>query len=206
MGRPGAWPRARRLLSRPPPPWRAATHPLFTHSPFIHSLGWPPTCRGLPSETMASHPATATLAVLVLNAGAASASGGRSSGAWPAAFPLPTNPGTLLSQGSTTAVVRSTDPMGVVQAKLDVLYITKEGVHPEGSGRTGRGLPLLPPHDQQVRRGPLYFRSSRPQGYRSFCLADQRLLLPRLTGRRPRAITPWTASPLEPLNGRPRAR
>jgi hypothetical protein len=70
---------------------------------------------------------TATLAVLVLNPGAASASRGGSSGAFPAAFPLPTNPGTLLSQSSTTAVVRSTDQVGVVQAKLDDLYITKKG-------------------------------------------------------------------------------
>ena len=70
---------------------------------------------------------TATLAVLVLNTGAASASGGGSSGTWPAVFPLPTNPGTLLSQSSTTAVVRSTDQVGIVQAKLDYLYITKNG-------------------------------------------------------------------------------
>ena len=70
---------------------------------------------------------TATLAVLVLSAGAASASGGGSSGTWPAAFPLPTSPGTLLSQSSTTAVVRSTDQVGVVQAKLDNLYITQKG-------------------------------------------------------------------------------
>ncbi len=71
---------------------------------------------------------TATLAVVVLSPGAASASGsGGSSGTWPAAFPLPTNPGTLLSQSSTTAVVRSTDQVGVVQAKLDDLYITTKG-------------------------------------------------------------------------------
>ena len=70
---------------------------------------------------------TATLAVLVFNASAASASGGGSSGTWPAAFPLPTTPGTLLSQSSTTAVVRSTDQVGVVQAKLDALYITEKG-------------------------------------------------------------------------------
>ena len=70
---------------------------------------------------------TATLAVLVFNAGPAFASGGGSSGTWPAAFPLPTNPGTLLSQSSTTAVVRSTDQVGVVQAKLDALYITEKG-------------------------------------------------------------------------------
>jgi hypothetical protein len=70
---------------------------------------------------------TAALAVLVLSAGAASAGGGGSAGAWPAAFPLPTNPGTVLSQSSTTAVVRSTDPVSVVKAKLDGLYITKMG-------------------------------------------------------------------------------
>jgi len=70
---------------------------------------------------------TATLAVLVLNAGVASASGGGSSGTWPAAFPLPTSPGTVLSQSSTTAVVRSTDQVGAVQAKLDDLYITTKG-------------------------------------------------------------------------------
>jgi hypothetical protein len=70
---------------------------------------------------------TATLAILVCSAGAASASGGGSSSTWPAAFPLPTNSGTLLSQSSTTAVVRSTDQVGAVQAKLDDLYITKKG-------------------------------------------------------------------------------
>jgi len=70
---------------------------------------------------------TATLALVVLNPGAASASGGGTSGTWPAAFPLPTSPGTLLSQSSTTAVVRSTDQVGVVQSKLDDLYIAKKG-------------------------------------------------------------------------------
>jgi hypothetical protein len=70
---------------------------------------------------------TATLAIVVLNGGAASASAAGSSDAWPAAFPLPTNPGTLLSQSSTTAVVRSTDTVEVVQAKLDALYIANKG-------------------------------------------------------------------------------
>ena len=70
---------------------------------------------------------TATLAVVVLNGGAASASAAGSTGTWPAAFPLPTNPGTLVSQSSTTAVVRSTDTVAVVLAKLDDLYITKKG-------------------------------------------------------------------------------
>ena len=70
---------------------------------------------------------TATLAVVVLNAGVASASGGGSSGTWPAASPLPTSPGTVLSQSATTAVVRSTDQVGVVQARLDDLYVTQKG-------------------------------------------------------------------------------
>ena len=70
---------------------------------------------------------TAATAVLVLSAGPASASGGGSAGTWPAAFPLPTTPGTVLSQNSTTAVVRSTDQVGAVQAKLDALYITQKG-------------------------------------------------------------------------------
>ena len=70
---------------------------------------------------------TTAIAVLVLNAGAASASGGGSAGTWPAALPLPTNPGTVLSQSSTTAVVRSTDSVGVVQAKLDAAYVTTMG-------------------------------------------------------------------------------
>jgi hypothetical protein len=33
----------------------------------------------------------------------------------------------VLSQSSTTAVARSTDTVGVVQAKLDDLYVTKKG-------------------------------------------------------------------------------
>ena len=70
---------------------------------------------------------TAALAVLVLDPGSASAGQGGSSSTWPAAFPLPTNPGTVVSQSSTTAVVRSTDTVGVVTAKLDDLYITKMG-------------------------------------------------------------------------------
>ena len=70
---------------------------------------------------------TATLAVLVLNPGSASAGQGGSSGAWPAAFPLPTQPGTVVSQSSTTAVVRSTDTVEVVTGKLDAVYITQMG-------------------------------------------------------------------------------
>jgi hypothetical protein len=70
---------------------------------------------------------TAALAALALDSGAAVASGGGSSGIWPAAFPLPTNPGRLLSQSSTTAVVRSTDTVGAVQTKLDGLYLTQKG-------------------------------------------------------------------------------
>ena len=79
--------------------------------------------------------AAATLAVLVLDGGAAvarggggsSSGGGSASGTWPASLPLPTNPGTETSQGSTTAVVRSTDEVAVVRSKLDDLYVTQKG-------------------------------------------------------------------------------
>lgn len=65
-----------------------------------------------------------------LGAGAASASGGSggggsSSGTWPTSMPLPTNPGRVLSQSSTTAVVRSTDTVATVQSKLDSTYAAK---------------------------------------------------------------------------------
>jgi hypothetical protein len=72
--------------------------------------------------------ATATFAVISLNAGVASASGGgSSSGTWPAAYPLPTSPGTVVSQTSATAAVRSTDTVTVVKSKLDALYVTQQG-------------------------------------------------------------------------------
>ena len=51
----------------------------------------------------------------------------RSSGTWPSAYPLPTDPGTLLSQSSTMASVRSTDQVFVVTVKLDDLYVTQKG-------------------------------------------------------------------------------
>jgi hypothetical protein len=77
-------------------------------------------------------------AVLALGGGVATAKGGGggttppaslppSSGTWPAAFPLPTNPGTVLSQSSTKAVVRSTDTVLAVRNKLDALYVTQKG-------------------------------------------------------------------------------
>lgn len=66
-----------------------------------------------------------TSALFVLTSGAAHGSG--SSGTWPTSFPLPTNPGTLLSQTSQTAVVRSTDTVTVVRAKLDDLYVAQKG-------------------------------------------------------------------------------
>ena len=46
---------------------------------------------------------------------------------WPANLPLPVSPGTLTSQSSTTAVVRSTDEVAVVRSKLDDLYVTQKG-------------------------------------------------------------------------------
>ena len=70
---------------------------------------------------------TAALAVAVgLGAEVASAESG-SPGAWPAAFPLPTAPGTVISQTSTTAAVRSTDQVAIVLSKLDNLYVTQKG-------------------------------------------------------------------------------
>jgi hypothetical protein len=70
---------------------------------------------------------TAAVAALALDGGAAMASGGGSSGTWPTAFPLPVNPGTVLSQSSTSAVVRSTDTVAAVQTKLDQMYLTQKG-------------------------------------------------------------------------------
>ena len=67
-----------------------------------------------------------TIAAVAFSGVAASASGGQASGAWPAAYPLPTHPGTVRSQSSTTAVVRSTDRVAVVQAKLDNAYVTQK--------------------------------------------------------------------------------
>jgi hypothetical protein len=100
-------------------------------------------CRGeFVNKFAAIAVSTATLAVVVLNGGVATAKGGGSSGggtpaggtpagastgAWPAALPLPTNPGTVLSQSSSTAVVRSTDTVLIVHGKLDALYVTQMG-------------------------------------------------------------------------------
>ena len=84
-------------------------------------------------------------AVLALGGGVATAKGGSggggsgggtttppvssppATGAWPAGFPLPTNPGTVLSQSSTKAVVRSTDSVATVTSKLDALYVNQKG-------------------------------------------------------------------------------
>ena len=82
--------------------------------------------------------AVVLVGVLALSGGAAMAKGGGggggggsttppASGAWPAAFPLPTSPGTILSQSSTRAAVRSTDTVEVVNNKLDALYVTQKG-------------------------------------------------------------------------------
>jgi hypothetical protein len=70
---------------------------------------------------------TAVVAVLTLDGGAAMASGGSSSGTWPASLPLPVNPGTLLSQSATTAVIRSAETVAAVQTRLDSMYVTKKG-------------------------------------------------------------------------------
>lgn len=66
-----------------------------------------------------------TMAAVLLTSGAASAGGG--GGAWPAAYPLPTQPGRILSQSSSAAVVRSTDDVLTVKTKLDSMYVGQLG-------------------------------------------------------------------------------
>src|SRR5262245_15364863 len=68
----------------------------------------------------------ATLAVLTLDGGQTMAGGG-TTGTWPTGFPLPTAPGTVVSQSSTSAVWRSTNTVLVVQRKLDRLYVSQRG-------------------------------------------------------------------------------
>jgi hypothetical protein len=68
---------------------------------------------------------TALMAVLLT--GSPATAGGGGSGTWPADLPLPTDPGMVTSQSDTTAVVRSTDTVLEVKAKLDDLYITQKG-------------------------------------------------------------------------------
>jgi hypothetical protein len=69
----------------------------------------------------------AGLAVVVGLGGEVAIAEGGPTGTWPDAFPLPTAPGTVISQTSTTAVVRSTDQVAVVLSKLDNLYVTENG-------------------------------------------------------------------------------
>jgi hypothetical protein len=69
----------------------------------------------------------ATATAIVSSTGAAMADSGTESGTWPAAYPLPLDPGTLLSQSSDTAVVRSTDVVLDVKTKLDALYVDQLG-------------------------------------------------------------------------------
>jgi hypothetical protein len=71
---------------------------------------------------------TLTVALVTAGGGAGLAKGGgSSSGTWPAALPLPTSPGRIVAQSSTSAVVRSTDTVAVVKTKLDGLYLTQKG-------------------------------------------------------------------------------
>ena len=66
----------------------------------------------------------AALSMLALSGGQAIA-GDRSSATWPGTYPLPT--GTVVSQSSTTAVVRSTDTVQTVQRRLDRRYVARLG-------------------------------------------------------------------------------
>jgi hypothetical protein len=78
------------------------------------------------TRALACAVSTAALAAFTLSAGPAMAAGA-SSGTWPARFPLPTNSGAVVSQTSTTAVVRSTATVYVVQKRLDNLYVNRMG-------------------------------------------------------------------------------
>jgi hypothetical protein len=69
----------------------------------------------------------ATTAAIALSGGAAMADSGDGSGTWPAEYPLPLDPGTLVAQSSDTAVVRSTDVVLDVKIKLDALYVDQLG-------------------------------------------------------------------------------
>ena len=69
----------------------------------------------------------ATTAAICLSGGAAMADSGGGSGTWPAEYPLPLDPGTLVAQSSETAVVRSTDVVLDVKTKLDALYVDQLG-------------------------------------------------------------------------------
>jgi hypothetical protein len=85
--------------------------------------------------TVLSVPAVMLAAALSFGGGVAMASGGSDGGgsgggggSWPvASFPLPTSPGTIISQSSTRATVRSTDTVATVKAKLDNIYVTQKG-------------------------------------------------------------------------------
>src|SRR5262245_29875428 len=67
---------------------------------------------------------TTALAALALNGGQAMAGG---SGRWPARFPLVTHPRRVVSQSSSTAVVRSRATVWTVVQKLDHMYVAQMG-------------------------------------------------------------------------------
>lgn len=69
----------------------------------------------------------AAATAIVLSSGAAMADSGGGSNTWPAAYPLPLDPGTLVLQSSEQAVVRSTDVVYDVKAQLDALYVGQLG-------------------------------------------------------------------------------
>lgn len=75
----------------------------------------------------------ATVATVIGFSGGVAMADGGGSGTWPSAYPLPTNPGTVISQTSQTAVVRSTDEVFVVHNKLRDMYVTQLGCTEKGT-------------------------------------------------------------------------
>jgi hypothetical protein len=75
--------------------------------------------------------------VMSLAGGTAFAQGGGSGGGgsdtWPTQYPLPLNPGTLISQTKDRATVRSTDEVFTVRGKLRDMYVTQKGCVEKGA-------------------------------------------------------------------------
>ena len=78
-----------------------------------------------------------------------------STGTWPSAYPLPTSPGTVISQSSNRATVRSTDSVQTVIGKLDALYVT--GKHCTDRPAVNKPKDYLCPNAATGKTDEIYF-------------------------------------------------